>query len=71
VNFAHLFSYFPIYYKNSKFEVGLQDFLEGTVHTRDYRKDAGKSIRSIRFEISLEQYNFLTDGKLLSSVQPG
>jgi hypothetical protein len=27
----HNDSYFPIYYKNSKFEVGLQDFLEGTV----------------------------------------
>jgi hypothetical protein len=39
VNFAHMCefcttcvnSYFPIYYKNSKFKMGLQDFLEGTV----------------------------------------
>jgi hypothetical protein len=29
----HNDSYFPIYYKNSKFKVGLQDFLEGTVHS--------------------------------------
>jgi hypothetical protein len=29
----HNNSYFPIYYKNSKFKVELQDFLEGTVHS--------------------------------------
>jgi hypothetical protein len=29
--FCNFTTYCPIYYKNSKFEVGLQDFLEGTV----------------------------------------